>query len=815
MTSKKFVESLAKIPSMPGDRERQVEQTYNDILKTDFPGITISNPYKCDGYFEFTMDYDATHNGRVMIEYKYDRDMSNAIERAKVIIQPIFYLKRFENAGKILPNIIVIADVNEVFVLHSNCLLKYLDEEGIDWTIAPSGAAAAYPDLVAKIAMDTDIKPFVRNVTDPGFDFKDVTEQIKNQNATVPRKSRITEHNIGGLFEHFEKKVLSKKSAGTLSTKDKVSVFIGCLIDPDNHYLHPKKMNLLCTPKGELLVSSSEFNAFFANYTDQYSPVEKKKFTEIADRLIEDTDRRKSGDFWTPTNFVDCAHERMEKVFGDNWKDEYVVWDCSCGTKNLTRDYHFKELYCSTLFQSELDMAKKYNPESTTFQFDFLNDSLDKLPEGLKTALEAKRKIMFLINPPFGTATFDRGVTTKGNGATKVNDEMQSTDGYRSKELIVQFLWRIRQIMKVYGIEEYGLGLFSNPKWMTGKNYKRFRKDFLSTFKYEDGFLFQASHFADVSDVWGITFNVWSAGETSDKTSFMHELVDEDDNGNIVSIGTHNVYNKDLDETTIASYVSAPLKGLPLEKKTLPILSKGVFIKKMVEVEVPATTMGIVYCLGGDVQHNNASVIMSGTSNTGGIYPLSEENFIQACVATTARKLIPNSWMSHHDEYSVPETIPQDFIYDSIMYQVFMSWMVSLSLPNGERMPNHFFWMSREEIMELANENGNEDAYNDANVSEDRFIYKFIQKHLNEFSPEAKAVMDKASELVRKSFKYRPLFSQNHEDHQVNNWDCGYLQLKQIWKDFLKKDFGEFNGLCKALADKIRPQIYSIGFLKK
>ena len=58
--------------------------------------------------------------------------------------------------------------------------------------------------------MDTDIKPFVRNVTDPGFDFKDVTEQIKNQNATVPRKSRITEHNIGGLFEHFEKKVLSK-----------------------------------------------------------------------------------------------------------------------------------------------------------------------------------------------------------------------------------------------------------------------------------------------------------------------------------------------------------------------------------------------------------------------------------------------------------------------------------------------------------------------------------------------------------------------------------------------------------------------------
>ncbi len=67
--------------------------------------------------------------------------------------------------------------------------------------------------------------------------------------------------------------------------------------------------------------------------------------TAIADRLIEDYDRRMKGDFWTPTLFVDYAHKMMEGVLGEDWKDRYVVWDNCWGTGNLTRDYHFKELY--------------------------------------------------------------------------------------------------------------------------------------------------------------------------------------------------------------------------------------------------------------------------------------------------------------------------------------------------------------------------------------------------------------------------------------------------------------------------------------
>ena len=100
-------------------------------------------------------------------------------------------------------------------------------------------------------------------------------------------------------------------------------------------------------------------------------------------------------------------------------------------------------------------------------------------------------------------------------------------------------------------------------------------------------------------------------------------------------------------------------------------------------------------------------------------------------------------------------------------------------------------------------------------MGKESFAYEFIQSHLNEFSPEARAVLDKATELVKKSFRYRFLFDQDHPEFQVNNWDCGFYQLKQIWKEYLKDDFNEFKELYKAFSQKMLPQVYELGFLKK
>ena len=130
---------------------------------------------------------------------------------------------------------------------------------------------------------------------------------------------------------------------------------------------------------------------------------------ENYDRFIDDKERRNKGQFYTPKLFADYAHKMISEVLGDNWKDEYVVWDNCCGTKNLTRDYKFKELYCSTLEKTELDISAHLNPEAVSFQFDFLNEPIagresltgvydDKLPKGLKDALLENKPIVFFIN---------------------------------------------------------------------------------------------------------------------------------------------------------------------------------------------------------------------------------------------------------------------------------------------------------------------------------------------------------------------------------------------------------------------------------
>jgi hypothetical protein len=56
---------------------------------------------------------------------------------------------------------------------------------------------------------------------------------------------------------------------------------------------------------------------------------------ECRDLLIPEDVRERKGAFFTPPQWVAKAHEYLEKYFGENWQEEYVVWDNSAGTGNL------------------------------------------------------------------------------------------------------------------------------------------------------------------------------------------------------------------------------------------------------------------------------------------------------------------------------------------------------------------------------------------------------------------------------------------------------------------------------------------------
>ena len=55
---------------------------------------------------------------------------------------------------------------------------------------------------------------------------------------------------------------------------------------------------------------------------------------------------------------------------------------------------------------------------------------------------------------------------------------------------------------------------------------------------------------------------------------------------------------------------------------------------------------------------------------------------------------------------------------------------------------------------------------------------------------------------------------EEHPEYFINCWDCGYYQLKALWKEYMPEQYKEFQTLYKALADKMRPMVYELGFLK-
>ena len=807
--------------------ERTVEDVYNEGINLYFPTDKgIEYPFACDGFVDTKTDNDKVL--KLIIEYKFNEMMFNTVSRAKILVQVIYYIKKFEQNGMILPNVCMVGDKDECFVMHTNELLKYLDEN-VDWSISPSNAATANPDLVLKISQDANINPFIFEI-DENFNFKSVAEKIKDLAENIQRYVRVTEHNLSKIFDYFCKNVLKGKTK--LSGHDMVEIFMGVIGDKMNYFQHPSNPNILVCKGRNVNMNGNAFKSFFGYFDRNYTPQETMCLNGIADRLIVDADRRNSGDFWTPTMFVDYAHDMISKKLGEDWKEKYVVWDNCCGSLNITRDYKFSELYCSTLYQSELNIGADYNPEATKFQFDFLNDEIvsknsllgvynDKLPKGLKDALINNKPIVFFINPPYATANVMSTDEKHKAGVAKtmINEQMlKDKIGASSQNLYAQFLYRIIQIKNEFNLTNCHIALFSPTLFLTGSSYAKFRKVFLNEFSFDDAIQFKASHFADVADNWGISFSIWHNGETFEKNNFNYTLIDNE-NGEIVEIGNKVVYNIDGLKTA-NDWCKEPIKRLKSEDA--PQISSAVKVKDNGRGTIVPNAIGYFGSNSNNVDMNMQFVAMySSCSSRANGYSIIADNFDRCTALFSARKLIEKNWVNSKDEYLAPNTehpAYNEFVNDSLIYSLFHSSSNQSSLRNvdykGKKwdIKNEFFWLSNKEIENLSNTNGFTQTYNDARTSKERYVYNKLQTIT--LSPEAQDVLDKASDIVRNTFKYRELFNQEHPEYQIMNWDCGWYQIKALAKEYAKSDYEEFVKLYKKLADKMRPMVYTLGFLK-
>ena len=795
---------------------------------------------------------------RLIAEFKDDVKMDKRIEQERILGQVIFYLKHIQQhiaAGNKLhlelPNVVLAADVAQAFVINAKVLYPYLKLD-IDWD---KYTARGFYDnlepreLLDKLNEDQNINPYVYDLRSKDFDINDIIGLAADlASPTLDanlRKIPVNQANIRGVYDEFLRLVTQNKTK-VASDQELVSMFIAALTDHDAFYIKENNAVLLNGNKATTYrVNGRNWYAFFSRFDTNYSADEIKNITAVGDVLLKETERRFSGEYWTPTIWANKAINTLSEALGDDWRQRYYVWDNAAGSKNLTRDYKFQNLFSSTLFPNELAIGKEYNIENVAFQYDFLNDDPDLNPDnidqsklakvapGLAEAIKNDKPILFFTNPPYGTSGNTVGKKSKKNIAkTKVNEQMLKDNmGHASENLYCQFFYRAVKIKKDFNLSNAVIAYFSNVQYLTSSGYfNPLRKEIFSNFDFKKGFLFNAGEFSDTASSWGITFTVLKSKEIDSKDipeNYKLEIAESDING-INSIGTHVIYDYPEKEGLAHWVKSINIKKAKNIKNEVPMVT-GPFTEAKAKLGIfyPENGIGYAWFKGNNVEYANKETGLFSTafSRQRGT-AITPDNFERTMVNFAVRRATRHTWINNKDSYHKPNTAFNDdriALTDMVVYSIFNDKNLASSLQSLDyrdetfTITNELFWMSKDTIGKYAAQAKYADMGFAIDRDHDRFMYKWLRDNQRYLSSEAKNVLDLADLVVKETFNQRKILDDDYLEKSFMSWDAGWEQIRKLMLYGQKVD--DYTQLFipsyKKLEEKINDYIYKYGFLQK
>ena len=849
--------------------EKDVENAYRGEITHLRPMAEITSPHGTDGYARWEAlqeGADKPTSVRLLLEAKFDVDFKKKGHACGVIGQLLLYLKRFEAAGSVMPNVLFAGDKSRCFVFSTASVVDFLNLP-IDWTAAPSTGS---PELTREL-VEKYVLPHVFDADEP-LDFREVLAKVEALAAGAQHATRATTTNVDGMFFYWHRHVLTDTA---LTPVEKVDVFLRCLFKPKDVKLDDSKrgfLNVPGYPKG-VRVHAEHYRSFFNNFKQGYNPSEIEAFYAMKDQLVDDDARRRQGAFFTPRLWVDEAHKELDRVLGKKWREECLVWDPAAGTANLTRGYSFADLIISTAERPDVQVVKDqgYNTGASIFQYDFLNPGVESpffeadvrslippsVERKLRAAAEAGKRLVFLMNPPYAEDG-DAGLILdrkQGVALTNTNKDMGKL-GRANRQLYAQFMYRCSVVAREYGFKDSTTALFSMSKFMCSGSFRPFRDWWYNRHAYAGGFFFQASHFADVSGAWGISFTVWNSGAKTDNVATLPITLKDEQDFSVVSIGTKGFYNSD------GQAASEWVETQTSNAGDTPKFTSGLKVVERWDGGCTSGSLGVMVSQANNLQQSAAlTYFISGKSAHKGSrqFDLLPDNWRRAVALYGARKLVQDQWSIHEDEYLRPDEKKdgyEQWVDDCHVYALLDTKNNCTAMRNvtykgkSWRIKNHWFWRTQKEALEaletpdtggISRDCKNEpvkprpvvpqedpdDPFGFGTVSPEPeraweytgdayFAHLLTYEGLRErLSPDTRRVLDLLDALWVKSLPVREDYAAGKPELHLTAYDAGVYQLKHLWRDRFPTEWAEMQASFKALSERLREGVYEYGFLRR
>ncbi len=535
---------------------------------------------------------------------------------------------------------------------------------------------------------------------------------------------------------------------------------------------------------------------------------------ERRDLLVSNDIRERKGAFFTPKIWVEKSQEYLAKILGQDYQDEYIIWDCAGGTGNLLSGLINKaNLYLSTLDKSDVSIVKERIKngakllENHVFQFDFLNDDFfsDKTPKSLQEILkdkEKRKKLIIYINPPYAEAGNKSKMSGTGEHKAKVARDNLICEKYKNElgkannEVFAQFFMRIYK--ELNGVI---LASFPTLKNLQGSNFKKFREVFKA--KFLEGFMVPADSFDNVKGQFPIGFLVWDTATPPLKPTNALNLEVFDSSGRFLGYKT--------------------FKPIVDRVKNINAWIKNYDNKKA------QATMGFMENPTPDFQNNNFLCVLNrqGTRHNN-YFGLTLTNLLIGAIYFSIRHCIKATWQNDRDQFYAPY---DDAFQDDSEFKnnclIFMLFHTQNRITTTQGT-NHFIPFSETEVN--AKERYSSHALLDflkGGIKEEGDSLFLNDKKENKplkFSPSASRVLDAGREVYHyyhtQDLTNRP-YNANASLYDIKEFfqgrnAQGKLNLPAKAKDeYYKQLYANLQDALKDLAKEIQPKVCEYGFLRE